>query len=311
MKTQTMRRVLGAATAVGASVALIGTGLAGAAPSSDLSSDSGGSAASSGSSASKASADVNDPLTFSMWETCDTEASAAMGGPDGTIPFGGCVEAVVRSGTMNIGSFSVPIPDGSLRISGGIKPVLNDSGFPSGTNTFVPSTGAPYGVFYRDLPVPGGALGTGSAENFGLTSASASVEAVGLPEINLLSLKIDMPVRVKLSNPLLGDNCYLGSADDPINLHLAPKSPDDMGEFTSVGSRYPGVPGTLIAGAINVDNDFAVPSATGCGLLGSLNWFVNARAHTPSASGNNSLTVTFDAYNASITAVEKWRESTD
>lgn len=310
MTNTTVRRLLVGATAVGASVALTGSGIASAAPSAELSSGSDG-ASGSGSNSISATGGAGEPLGFSYYETCDTDASTAWGGPTGQIPFGSCVEAVVRSGSMSIGDFTVPIPDGSLRISGGIKPELNEAGFPTGTNTFVPSPDADYGVFYRDLPVPGGALGTGSAENFGLTSVNASVEAVGVPNLNLLGLRIDMPVRVKLSNPLLGSNCYLGSADDPITLHLAPKSPDDMGEFTSVDSRYPGVPGTLIAGAIDVDNEFAVPGATGCGLFGSLNWLVNARAQAPSASGNNSLNVTFDAYNAGIPDVENWRESAE
>ncbi|WP_182359247.1 hypothetical protein [Tomitella gaofuii] len=318
MKTKTMRRVLGTATAVGASVALVGSGLAGAAPSSELSSDSGGSSGSGGLSASVASADANGPLTFSFWDNCDTAATTAWGGPAGTIAFGTCIEDVVRSGTMQIGGFTVPIPDGSLRISGGAKPVLNEQGFPTTDAEFIPAPGTKYGVFYRSLPVPGGAIGTSSAENFGLTSVQATVDPVGMPDVtpdgnSLLSLSIDLPVRIKLSNPLLGDNCYLGSEDDPITLRIRTTDTSQQ-EWTSVADKYPdapaGIPGGYIGNTIGGDNQFAVPGATGCGLFGSLNGLVNARAQAPSPSGNNSLTVSHDVYTAAPKDVAAWKGTT-
>lgn len=306
------RRVLGGATALGASVALVGTGIAAAAPSSDMSTGSDGSSDSNSSTLSAASGS-SEPLSFTFFDGCDLDATISYGGPTGQIPFGACTEAIIHGGEMRIGDFAVPIPDGSMKIAGGNKPILNDNDFPSGEDVFTPATGTDHGVIGRDLPVPGGALGTSSAENLGLTSVDASVEAIDTPEVNILGLDIVMPVRVQLSNPMLGDSCYLGSPDDPINLHLAPQTQEDFGEFGAIVDRYPDFPSgtTLISGATATDNDFAVPGATGCGPFGSLNWLVNARAHTPSPSGDNSLEVTFDAYNAGVQKVMEWRDSTD
>ncbi len=98
-----------------------------------------------------------------------------------------------------------------------------------------------------------------------------------------------MPVRLKLSNPLLGDDCYIGSVSNPINLHLTttgnpPSEP--IGEFP--GAVFPAVP--------HSDAVFAAPGASGCGPLGALNWAVNLRGGVPAASGKNSLTTSSDVY---------------
>lgn len=244
---------------------------------------------------------VTDPLEFSYWEECDIENTKVIG--IGT--FGGCQEVIVRGGEMNIGDLTVPIPDGSLKISGGSSPILNDIGFPSGELDFVPALNSEYGVFHRELPVPGGAFG--SANFINLTDASASVEAVGMPKLDALALAIDLPIRIKMENPLLGDSCYIGSEEDPILLKIRP---DEGGETIGVADHYgEGVPGILVDGAVGSDDDFDVPGATGCGLGGSLNWLVNWRANTPSTAGQNSITVEFDAMDAGIPRIEAWKAS--
>lgn len=247
---------------------------------------------------------ATDPLDFSYWEECDIEKSTAIG--LGT--FGGCQEVIVRGGEMNIGDLNVPIPDGSLKISGGSRPFLNDIGFPTGESEFVPALNSEYGVFQRELPVPGGALG--SANFINLTDASASVEAVGMPDLRALELAIDMPVRIKMENPLLGDSCYIGSEEDPIMLNIRP---DSGGQTIGINERYQDfggtVPGIMVEGAVGSDHDFAVPAAQGCGLGGSLNWLVNWRANSPSPAGENSITVEFDAMDAGVTMITDWRDN--
>lgn len=251
---------------------------------------------------------ATDPLDFSMWELCDLDVMQ-YGGPDGTAgPFGACTEVVVSSGDMNIGGLEVPIPAGALRVSGQevpeLEPPLN---FPGSEINFSPGLGleTQHGVEYREVPIPGGAFG--SADFIDLTSVNASVEAVATPVLDSLALSIDLPVRVKLENPLLGNDCYLGSEQDPIMLQLRP---EDGGEFRGVADRFgEGVPGVWIDGAVSADRDFAVPAAQGCGLFGSLNWLVNMRANAPSPAGENSIAVEYDAYNAGNVAVRNWRES--
>lgn len=247
-----------------------------------------------------------DPLDFSMWELCDLDAFP-YGGPAGNAgPFGACTEVLVRGGEMNIGGFEVPILEGSLRIAGQEMPVLAPpANFPIGDPVFEPAPGTQYGVDHRALPVPGGALG--SADVINLTSVSASVEAVSTPVLNTLGGEIDLPIRVKLENPLVGNDCYLGSQQEPIMLNLRTS---DFGEFRTVEEKYgAGTPGVWIDGAAASDDDFAVPAAQGCGLGGSLNWLVNLRANTPSPAGDNSISVEYDGFNAGNVAVRNWRDS--
>ena len=62
-----------------------------------------------------------------------------------------------------------------------------------------------------------------------------------------------------------------------------------VGEF-AVNER-----GLTITGNVNVENSFAVPGATECGLgLGLINSLVNLRLRLPSAGGNNSIEVVND-----------------
>lgn len=249
---------------------------------------------------------TTNPLDFSMWELCDLDAFP-YGGPTGTAgPFGACAEVLVAGGEMNIGGLEVPVLEGSLRVSGQEIPELAPPmNFPSGDPVFEPAPGTQYGVDHRALPVPGGALG--SADVINLTSVSASVEAVSTPVLNTLGGAIDLPIRVKLANPLLGNDCYLGSQHDPIMLKLRTS---DFGEFRTAEEKYgDGTPGVWIDGAVASDDDFAVPAAQGCGLGGSLNWLVNLRANTPSPAGNNSISVEYDAFHAGNLAVREWRAS--
>jgi hypothetical protein len=46
-----------------------------------------------------------------------------------------------------------------------------------------------------------------------------------------------------------------------------------------------------LIGATSVDNAFAVPGASGCGLLGIVDPLVNLRLRLPSAAGNNAMIV--------------------
>ena len=309
MKASSIARATAALAGAAAMVAVGGAATAGA---QETDGDSGsltvnGSGVHSDSLASPKFSSSTDPLDFSSWQLCDVEAFP-YGGPTGTVgPFGACAEVVVRGGEMNIGGLNVPIPDGSLRVAGQEIPVLSPpANFPSGVTTFEGAPGTPhgYGVDHRDLPIPGGALG--SADGFNLTSVSATVEALETPVLNALAGSIDMPIRVKLENPMLGNSCYLGSQQNPIVLNIRTS---DHGAPGAMPDRFQGVPGGAILGSVGSDSDFAVPAAQGCGLWGSLNWLVNMRANAPSPAGQNSIITEYDAYHAPAPSVIAWRNS--
>jgi hypothetical protein len=102
---------------------------------------------------------------------------------------------------------------------------------------------------------------------------------------------------VKLDNPILGSNCYIGTNSNPSRVSLTTGTtsppPPNTPISGSIGEiRAEGEPTVLtLTGAINVDNAFAVPGASGCGLLGIANPLVNLKLQLPSAAGNNTMIV--------------------
>jgi len=167
-------------------------------------------------------------------------------------------------------------------------------------------------------PVPGGLLGITAPSwwpqilkdlfnetiNNGFTGVSSTVEIAGpvsgvkVNLANAVQLKgaaFTLPVKVKLSNPFLGSNCYLGSNSNPIKLELttgttsppAPNKPisGSSGEFSEP------VPGVIsLKNNKLVDNSFSVPGASGCGGI-LFSWavdpLVNSIVGTPAAAGSN------------------------
>jgi hypothetical protein len=130
--------------------------------------------------------------------------------------------------------------------------------------------------------VPGGLVGIGglggevtaTAEVAGpASSVKVFPEALGTPKSGYA---VTIPLKVKLSNELLGENCYIGSDAEPIVLHLTDgktKPPEGVEpiEGSAVDGSYVvfevGGHGDILK-APNlklVDNTFAVPGASGCG----------------------------------------------
>jgi hypothetical protein len=150
-------------------------------------------------------------------------------------------------------------------------------------------------------PVPGGL--TGISESIG-GPVTATAELVGPPSSvivdkgNLLAQSgtaVTLPIRVKLDNENLGEECFIGTEAEPIVLHLttgttAPPFPGEpitgsRGTLESAGrSKIVKVKGNSL-----VDNDFAVPGATGCGgsLSPLLDAVVDAGIGIPSPAGTN------------------------
>src|SRR4029077_2980062 len=80
-----------------------------------------------------------------------------------------------------------------------------------------------------------------------------------------------LPVKVKLSNPLFGESCYIGSNSAPISLPLttgttSPPEPNKpiSGKFGKVEFKDEfGL--TIVREDTLVNNSFAAPAAEGCG----------------------------------------------
>jgi hypothetical protein len=136
------------------------------------------------------------------------------------------------------------------------------------------------------------------------TELAAPASSIGLSEAALLNPvlseafgipALQLPVKIKLDNPLFGKACYIGSNTEPIVLNLItgktnPPKPNEsitgkIGEFESNEE------GNILTIKHNslVDNSFAAPGVNGCGGFFSalLDPLINAQLGLPSAAGHN------------------------
>jgi hypothetical protein len=135
--------------------------------------------------------------------------------------------------------------------------------------------------------------------NKGINEVTATAElagTIGINETNFVDetgTALTLPLKVKLSNPFLGETCYIGSNSHPVTLNL------------TTGLTNPPPPNKPIegsAGEINVieelltaekvslvDNAFSAPGSEGCGGILSflVDPVVNAKVGLPAAAGNN------------------------
>lgn len=228
-------------------------------------------------------------LVTGAWLTFGGVATAAFpnftGCPTTTAGFEGCINVQAVRGNLNIKGFNVPLGE-SLEIRGAFA-----------NEAFVPATGT-NGFIARPVPVPGGLLGI---EWIPGNSVLAITELAGSPSairFDTGSLGVSLPVKVRLVNVLLGMNCHIGTDSNPVRLNLItgttnPPPPNrPISGFLPEGRFIP--PNQLQGiGVINVENSFAVPGASSCGLgLGLINTLVNLKLGLPSAAGNNSIEVT-------------------
>lgn len=200
-------------------------------------------------------------------------------------PTGACISVAINGGTFDNNGFQLPINDGDMNLTLEVEP----NGQLSSRDT------TNFGVYAKPMTVPGGVLGFDLPLNnlFGLAAVTAQVQAVSTPVMlgDMFDFNIDMPVRLKLDNPFLGGNCYLGSAANPVKFELRGlHGGADDPVYGMVGlPDYPA--DTLkVTNVRTVAKDFALPSATGCGPFGALNPIVNWRAKTPATTGTSLAT---------------------
>lgn len=213
--------------------------------------------------------------------------------PRAQVVGGICVHIQSRNGYMDIKGFRVPIGE-SFQIRGGIKSVGDTTEFvaPRGTN----------GVFSKPIQIPGGILGI----NFPLpgNAVTATAQLAGPASsirLDINTASVQMPLKLKLSNPIIGSGCQIGSDANPVRVNLivgttsppAPNRPISgvLGEQTYNEAQE----ALVFLGDRNVDNSFSIPGASGCGInLGLINSLINLKLKLPSAGGNNALVIDND-----------------
>ncbi|HET9396151.1 MAG TPA: hypothetical protein VFO36_08850, partial [Nitrospiraceae bacterium] len=143
-----------------------------------------------------------------------------------------CIYSTTEGGEVVLGKKTVPIVNPAVLQGGFTKPVEKISKFVAATNGETLSK--------SPQPVPGGLAGLVNCKeisNFilraacewtfenGLTGVNSTLELarpaseVEISEGNLISKKgiaLKLPVKIKLENPFLGSNCYVGSSSNPI-----------------------------------------------------------------------------------------------
>lgn len=223
-----------------------------------------------------------------------------------------CIYANTTSGTFTTGKKNVPLVNPTV-LQGGL--IVNAE---TGSSTFV---GAEDGntLSKTPQPVPGGLLGVTAPSwwpqllkdlfnetiNNGFTGVTATVELAAPAsqvQLNLLALfagkgtALQLPVKIKLSNPFLASSCYIGSNSSPIVIPFttgttAPPPPNTP-ITGSKGEIVTNETGTLLTSKGNklVNNSYAVPGANGCGgflFSWAVDPFVNSIVGIPSPAGTN------------------------
>jgi hypothetical protein len=224
---------------------------------------------------------------------------------------GACIFSESNGGFFQVGKKTVPLKN-PVVLQGGLE--FNEVG----ESTFV---GAENGetLSKTPQPVPGGLLGIEAPKswpqflqdlfnetiNNGLTGVNATVELAGpassikISTINLIletGVALSLPTKIKLSNPFLGSNCYIGSNASPVVIDFttgetAPPPPNKPihGAAGKLAFNEAGTLITLSGGSL-VNNSFAAPGANGCGGIFSflIDPFVNSIVGLPSPAGTNS-----------------------
>jgi len=131
------------------------------------------------------------------------------------------------------------------------------------------------------------------------TKTYATVELAGPAEnikLNLEALLAEkgtafiFPVKVKLSNPFFGENCYVGSNSKPIDV---PFTDGVSGELTGKRGQFGGEPASneilVDWGQTLVSSSFESPGVEGCGVGGGADEAINSALGLPAATGNTSV----------------------
>src|SRR5205807_6359528 len=129
-----------------------------------------------------------------------------------------CIVSTVSSGEFHIGSKAVPI-NKTIVLQGGLNGSLQGATLVSAVDGNTLSKTA--------LTVPGGLLGVELLPP--LTEVTATAEIAGpVSGVHLFLEKaviqtgtaVALPLKVKLDNPALGSECYIGSDTSPVSLAL-------------------------------------------------------------------------------------------
>lgn len=240
---------------------------------------------------------------WAPFDRCPVDAPAMLAADgDTNVPL--CVTSSSPNGSIKLGNTQATT--GSTNLQFGVIQHPAD-----GTYTVVPPPAG--SIVSGKTTIPGGLLGImcpsnipvvsavcGQITNATLNKVTATVESAGTPtEFSLVAgistgPIVKLPVKIRLENPLLGSNCYIGGNSNPVLLRPGNLSAPALAasRFNGDGTANPDE-GSLInlalSGAGQGDSQFSAPKASGCGLGGILSWAIDLKVGLPAAAGSNNL----------------------
>jgi hypothetical protein len=255
---------------------------------------------------------------FSVFVQCPTETATT------------CFYLSSTGGELRINKETVPLAK-SITVQGGIKRNAE-----TGAETFLAASNGETLSKTRET-VPGGLSGILGCHEISNPIEKAECEAVfesgqtavyliaelakpaseiGISKANFFKdegVSLRLPVKIRLENPLLGAECFIGSSSAPVVWPLTtgttkPSSPNKP--ITGTAGKVEVLEAGTLEKAVSaslVENDFSAPGASGCGGLYSpiIDPIVNAKLGLPAAAGTNTMILDGTVEFASAAAVVK------
>jgi hypothetical protein len=219
----------------------------------------------------------------------------------------------------------------SITIQGGIKRNAE-----TGTETFI---GALNGETLSKTPeaLPGGLNGLLACREIGnpiekrlceeefetgqtgvnvIAELAKPASEIGISKTNFFKeegVALKLPVKIRLENPFLGSECYIGSASTPVIWPLTTgttTAPPGGKSIKGTAGKVEDLEGGTLekaVGASLVENNFTAPAASGCGGIYSslIDPIVDEKIGLPAADGKNTLILDGTVEFASAEAVVK------
>jgi hypothetical protein len=234
---------------------------------------------------------------------------------------GTCIYSKSSSGEFKVGNKAVPL----------VNPVTLQGGL-IGSGEASEFVGAENGetLSKTPQPVPGGLLGITAPTwwpsfiqswfnnqiNEGLTGVTATVElakpasAVKVNVNNLIEEKgtaLGLPVKVKLSNGILGNSCYLGSNSSPIQINFTTGTSGSLKGTRGVAEFNEEFTLVTLKGGKLVNATFSAPGVNGCGGIFSflVDPLVESILGVPAGEGKNKAILEGVLQSGQRTAVEE------
>jgi hypothetical protein len=237
---------------------------------------------------------LNNPV---MHESVGLAACVAGGVGAGSITIGNIVTTVVQPVNVQFGFFTVPpgvnwYPAPAMPPLAGPSAILSTKPdlIPESLTTALgcPSSDATVENMCQQAQARGG--------NYNRVYALAQ-EAGQITNFNIFTWT--QPLKFKLINPLLGNNCYIGSDETPVVVNPSLSVAPGGSLFITYDPNPTVHPDTFVLGftvAEASDTTFSAPGVTGCGPSGGVfnvpvDEAIDTSSGLPAASGVNSLTL--------------------